>query len=98
MACSALKQQYRDLLCGIGQGSTTDLSNQIHFIYLRGSREVILERLKSRDDHFMPLSLLDSQLDDLEEPTQNTLIVDIAESLENIIATVKQRLLILSYV
>ncbi len=97
MACSALKQQYRDLLCGRrGQGSTGDLSNQIHFIYLRGSREVIVERLKSRDDHFMPSSLLDSQFNDLDEPTENTLIVDIEQSLENIIAAVKQRLLILN--
>ncbi len=55
VACSALRQRYRDQL-------------PARFIYLRGSREVLAARLAARRDHFFPLALLDSQLALLEEP------------------------------
>lgn len=58
MACSALKRQYRDLL---REGSGQDLV----FVHLVGDQDTILERLSSRE-HFMPRSLLGSQLDTLE--------------------------------
>lgn len=58
LACSALKQKYRDELC-VGQ---------VRFVYLKGSRELILSRLRVRHGHFASESILDSQFADLEEP------------------------------
>ena len=61
IACSALKAKYRDILRA---GSPT-------FVYLHGTKETLLSRLTERSantDHFMPASLLDSQLDTLESP------------------------------
>ncbi|MEL7496469.1 MAG: gluconokinase [Planctomycetota bacterium] len=73
LACSALKVKYRDVL--------RNGDPELKFIWLTGNREVLLERLKGREDHFMPPELLDSQLSTLEEP-QNALVVDV-ESDEN---------------
>ena len=58
--CSSLKRSYRDVL----RGTDTD----VRFVYLKGSFEVLQERLKSRTGHFFDPSLLKSQLDTLEEP------------------------------
>src|SRR6478752_5241276 len=56
ITCSALKRVYRDRLRGPG----------VAFVHLDGSREVIGARLSKRLDHFMPSTLLDSQLATLE--------------------------------
>ena len=56
ITCSSLKRSYRDRLRGPG----------VVFVHLSGSREEILARLTRRLDHFMPASLLDSQLQTLE--------------------------------
>ncbi len=61
IACSALKRSYRDILRAE--------ANEIQFIFLRGSRTLIMERLAHRRGHFMPPSLLESQLAILEEPS-----------------------------
>ncbi|WP_175971349.1 gluconokinase [Burkholderia sp. BCC0322] len=58
--CSSLKRSYRDVL----RGTDTD----VRFVYLKGSFEVLHERLKNRTGHFFDPSLLKSQLDTLEEP------------------------------
>jgi gluconokinase/shikimate kinase len=58
ITCSALKRSYRDVLRGV----------DVVFVYLHGSRELIAARLAARHGHFMPPTLLDSQLADLEEP------------------------------
>ncbi|KWI49747.1 gluconate kinase [Burkholderia pseudomultivorans] len=58
--CSSLKRSYRDVL----HGNDTD----VRFVYLKGSFEVLRERLKDRTGHFFDPSLLQSQLDTLEEP------------------------------
>ncbi|MGU2418897.1 gluconokinase [Burkholderia cenocepacia] len=58
--CSSLKRSYRDVL----RGADTD----VRFVYLKGSFEVLQDRLKSRTGHFFDPSLLKSQLDTLEEP------------------------------
>lgn len=60
LACSALRQIYRDWL---GEGLPG-----LRFIYLKGSREVIGRRLQARKGHFMPAALLESQFATLEEP------------------------------
>ncbi|MDM4762422.1 gluconokinase [Galbitalea sp. SE-J8] len=56
VTCSALKRAYRDVL----------RTPNSAFVYLHGPREVLAERLATRSGHFMPPSLLDSQLDTLE--------------------------------
>ncbi len=68
LACSALKQRYRDALeLGLPK---------VSWLYLRGDRETILERVAQRKDHFMPTTLVDSQLAALEDPT-DAVVVDI---------------------
>ena len=61
LACSALKQTYRDTLQGGRAG--------VQFVYLKGEPTLIRERLGQRKGHYMPPSLLDSQFAALEEPT-----------------------------
>jgi gluconokinase len=68
LACSALRQAYRDK---IGDGIP-----DLRFIYLKGSRDLILGRLQARKNHFMPPALLDSQFATLEEPA-NAIVADI---------------------
>ncbi|MGL4632872.1 MAG: NADP-dependent phosphogluconate dehydrogenase [Leadbetterella sp.] len=60
-ACSALKELYRDWL-------SEGLEGEVQIIYLQGSQELISKRMQERKDHFMPLSLLESQFATLEEP------------------------------
>ena len=75
LACSALKRNYRDILSGrTAQGSGDVAPNQgpvvrnCVFVLLRASEEVLTQRLTSRKGHFMPASLVRSQLDILELP------------------------------
>ncbi len=79
VACSALKRAYRRAIL--------DNNPDIHLVYLKGSRELILRRMTARHGHFMPTSLLDSQLETLEEPTpeENPIIVSIERRPEEIV-------------
>lgn len=61
VACSALKQAYRDYL---GQ----DYPGLLKYVYLHGAEELISSRLASRTGHFMNPNLLHSQFDTLEPP------------------------------
>jgi gluconokinase len=80
LACSALKQCYRDLLRG-------DDGPELHcFVYLQGSIELIRQRMERRD-HFMPSSLLESQFATLEEPL-DALVIGIEASPAAIVAQV----------
>ncbi|MFK0040298.1 gluconokinase, GntK/IdnK-type [Paenarthrobacter sp. NPDC090517] len=79
IACSALKRSYRDII------RSADPS--VVFVHLHGSRELLNARMAARPGHFMPASLLDSQLATLE-PLQDDeagIIVDIAKSVEDIV-------------
>jgi gluconokinase len=58
LSCSALKRRYRDLL--------RDADPALRFAHLSGERELIAARMHARVDHYMPPSLLDSQLRDLD--------------------------------
>ncbi len=60
VSCSALKRAYRQRIIGARDG--------VRLVYLAGDRELIAGRLAARKGHFMPASLLDSQLATLEEP------------------------------
>jgi gluconokinase len=68
LACSALKQAYRDRLAK----DTAEL----RWIYLKGSFDLIRERLEARKGHYMKAGLLESQFAALEEPV-NALSIDI---------------------
>ena len=74
---SALKRRYRDVLRSGGD---------VWFAHLDGDREILAERMKSRSGHFMPVSLLDSQLADLEplEPGERGEVFDIRLSPEDL--------------
>ncbi|MBC7788708.1 MAG: gluconokinase [Anaerolineae bacterium] len=80
MTCSALKRSYRTVLRAE--------SRQLRFVFLRGSRELIAERLASRRGHFMPASLLESQFAALEEPSpdEDAWVCDIRQSPQEIVA------------
>lgn len=60
VSCSALKRVYRDRLRGARP--------QVALVYLKGTYELIDERLSRRKGHFMPRALLESQFATLEEP------------------------------
>lgn len=76
LACSALKQIYRDRLAA-------GLSN-LKIIYLKGSIELIRSRLAHRTGHFMPVALLESQFATLEEPT-GAIVLPIDQSVEEMV-------------
>ena len=61
LACSALKQKYRDVL-------RVD-ADQVKFVYLKGSYDLIKARMEARPGHYMKPGMLDSQFAALEEPT-----------------------------
>jgi gluconokinase len=86
VACSALKRSYRDFL-------RAEVGN-LRFIFLTGPRELIAKRLAHRPGHFMPPSLLDSQLATLEEPgpDEDVLICDITKSPDAIVSDLVDRL------
>ena len=81
LACSALRRVYRDRLRG-------DLPpSDVFFVHLSGSRELLRERMSGRR-HFMPVTLLDSQLATLEplEPDEHGSVVDVAPPVEQVVA------------
>jgi gluconokinase len=79
VSCSALKRSYRDVL----RAADPDL----RFIHLSGPRALIAERLATRTGHFMPPSMLDSQLATLEQPTDDERVAvhDISGTPESIV-------------
>lgn len=83
--CSSLKRSYRDILRG------TD--RDVCFVYLRGTFEVLHERLATRTGHFFDPSLLQSQLDTLEEPgADEAIVVSIELTPEQIVDEVLRQL------
>jgi gluconokinase len=83
LACSALKTKYREQL----QGGDA----RVKFVHLTGPPELIAERLKHRHGHFMPPTLLASQLATLEPPT-DALVFSCAQPPEEIVAKLIQTL------
>jgi gluconokinase len=76
-SCSALKKSYRDLIAEKAERT-------VHFVHLHGSKPVLEARINERKGHFMPASLLDSQLATLELPgtTESFVTIDVAASPE----------------
>lgn len=83
VACSALKQSYRDEI-------VVD-PKSVKIVYLKGLKEVIAERLRGRTGHFMNPDLLQSQIDTLEEP-RDAILVDISGAPEAIVSEIRSRL------
>jgi len=79
LACSSLKQIYRDIL-----SSTTTV---VKFIYLKGDKGLLHSRLSSRESHFMPETLLDSQLRTLEPPA-DAITISIENSLDKMLVQI----------
>ena len=84
ITCSALKAKYREKLQG---GQSND--GRVRFVFLTGPRELIEERLKNRRGHFMPATLLGSQLATLEPPA-DALNFSIEKSPEEIVRELVQ--------
>lgn len=78
--CSALKKSYRDFI-------SREAGEDVTFIHLSGSKELIAERMNKRAGHFMPPSLLDSQFAALEPLTEqeSSIVVDISFSEQEIL-------------
>lgn len=85
VSSSALKRRYRDVL---RRGS------DVWFLHLQGPRAVIAARMTNRAGHFMPVSLLDSQLADLEalDADERGLVVDIRATPEQIVSRARTAL------
>lgn len=80
LTCSALKRRYRDLL--------READPHLFFIHLHGDYALIAQRMASRNRHFMPTTLLESQFADLEplQADEFGILLDIRHSLEELVA------------
>jgi len=70
VSCSALKRSYRQTLRQAANGA-------LQIVFLQGSRAVLEQRLQQRPDHFMPATLLQSQLETLENPSDETGVITV---------------------
>lgn len=84
LACSALKHDYREYL-------QHEEPYRIHYVYLRGTEELIRRRLAARKGHFMNPNLLHSQFETLEAP-EHAVEVDIAPSPQEITTDIRRKL------
>jgi gluconokinase len=86
VACSALKRTYRDVLL---RGR-----EDLRFVFLNGTQQLITHRLSLRKDHFMPPGLLDSQFRTLEPPgtEENAIDVSIDAPVDTIVDNIVGRL------
>jgi gluconokinase len=76
IACSALKQRYRDVLC-------VD-KERVRFVYLKGAFDLIWERMLLRQGHYMKAPMLQSQFAALEEPA-DAVTLDIAQTPQQLV-------------
>jgi gluconokinase len=83
LACSALKESYREILAGGLEG--------VCFVHLTGDPALIAERLEHRQGHFMKAGMLASQLAVIEPPADG-ISVEIEGSLEEIVEEIRRRL------
>lgn len=83
LACSALKESYRQYL---------RIDDEVRFVFLKGEFGLIQERLRGRRGHFMDPSLLRSQFDTLEEPKEGVVVVDVTSSPSAVVQTIRRSL------
>jgi carbohydrate kinase (thermoresistant glucokinase family) len=86
VSCSALKRSYRDRL----RAAAPDL----RFVHLHGERGLLERRMAQRSGHYMPASLLQSQLDTLEPPEADeaSITLDIDQPLDAMVAQARRLL------
>lgn len=86
IACSALKHAYRDVLL---RGR-----DDVRFVFLKGTQELIADRLAHRKGHFMPSGLLTSQFNTLEPPeaSEHVITASIDETVEAIVDGIVRQL------
>lgn len=85
VTCSALKRRYRDTLA--------DGHDDVGFVYLKGGKELIAQRLAARTNHFMPPGLLDSQFAALQEPAEDepTIVIAIDAAPDDIVSSIVEK-------
>jgi gluconokinase len=83
LACSALKQKYRDQLAAGNPGTL--------FVHLEGDFDLIFRRMQARAGHYMKVEMLHSQFAALEAPSE-AITVDISQKLDTIVAEIITRL------
>jgi gluconokinase len=81
LTCSALRRSYRDVL------RTAVPPPRLVFVHLHASAEVLRRRMGQRTGHFMPASLLRSQIDTLEplEPDEAGVVLDVSADLDDVV-------------
>ena len=86
VGCSALKHSYRELIRAAAPDTV--------FVHLHGSYELLKERMSQRSGHFMPVSLLDSQFETLEElrPEEAGVVLDVSATPEVLAAAAAEYL------
>jgi gluconokinase len=84
LACSALKQAYRD---------TLSVGPEVRIVYLKVAPEVLRQRLGARHGHFMTEAMLDSQLATLEEP-KDAVVIDASRLPAEIVADIEARIVL----
>jgi gluconokinase len=82
LACSALKRSYRQELV---------VGPEVRFMYLKGSADLIADRLRARHGHFAGEQILASQFADLEEPNE-AVTVEIDSTPNQIVAEIRKKL------
>jgi gluconokinase len=82
LACSALKRSYRQEL---------EVGQEVRFVYLKGSADLIAERLRARHGHFAGEQILARQFADMEEPN-DAVTVEIASPPTQIVAEIREKL------
>jgi gluconokinase len=84
LTCSALKQKYRDVIRVAGYRNR---SLRIHFLYLSVTEELLLSRVRARQNHYMSADMVHSQVRILEPPTcaePDVISIDASGSLEEV--------------
>ena len=109
ISCSALKKRYRDVLRGLGQEennvklSTFENCQLLEsskpilktvFVYIEGTRDVLMDRMMKRTGHFMKPCMLDKQLEALENPVheEGIIVVSLMDSTEDQVRMAQQGL------
>lgn len=99
LACSALKAKYRQFLLidsdglrpTVGDGLRSVVDHRIKLVYLKGSYDVIQQRLRERQNHYMNPELLESQFTTLEEPL-DAICIDVTLPPQVIVQTIRMAL------
>jgi gluconokinase len=104
VACSALKRTYRTVLRGERHARGADAEADLgapppdalptYFVFIRGEREELLHRMSARQGHFMKAAMLDSQLETLEDPSDEdgVVVVPLVADTESQVNTAREGL------